>query len=69
MGTGLVTYSIIQEHGGAVDSNIVVLDCTPHHKINTACYYDIFNVYDITKCLPGQPRLEVDQLDKKSSKI
>ena len=44
-----------QAYQRAVDSNILVLDCTSHHRLNSACYYDISNRNDITKCKPGWP--------------
>lgn len=44
-----------QAYQRACDSNILVLDCTPHHKLNSSCYYDIFDRDDITKCKPGWP--------------
>jgi subtilisin family serine protease len=55
-----------QAYQRAVDSNILVLDCTSHHRLNSACYYDIFNRNDITKCLPGWP--DSDMLNPDSYK-
>ena len=42
----------------ATDADILVLDCTKDHGIVAPCTYDLYDVDNVAKCIPGWPGIE-----------
>jgi len=44
----------------ASEAGLLVLDCSHEHGLTAACYYDLNDPDDPTKCIPGWPGMEFE---------